>query len=211
MTFDPNIPLPTESPSTSASPIQVDFSQFSGIFSKLIGGVFYNHLPFNNFNQGKHGAVIMQNQTVDPEVNQDFVAIYSKSIASTFSTEPQLFAKIQSFLPTAQDRMDATNTPMQMTYNKVNLTVPIYQSFLIGGYLIYFGSTNTIGTQITLTPTPSKILNVQAVSQGTSNFSSQTNVPYDSTVIVTQPDKIKINSSRAPAASNFLWMAIAKQ
>ena len=213
MTYDPTTPSSKSSPKSSVSGIQTNFSQFASIFSSTSGGVIYNHMPLNNFNQGKHAAVLMQNQTRDFGIGntQSLAILYSKNApAATGGPQPQLFVQIPKFLPTELDTTKFNNPGMQLTYNTVNTSGPIYQSFLPGGYILYFGSTTTIGNPIVLSPIPTKILCVQAIPQGTSSFGGQTNIPYDVGVVVTQPGTIQINSTRAPGGAKFLWLAIAQ-
>ena len=204
MTYNPEIPLETESPFNSASPIQVNFSQFASVFA-------LNHIAINDTNQGKHGTVIMQKQIVDPSVEIDESILYCKNATTKAGTQPQLFSKIQKFLPNTADTTTANNDPIQLTYNSVGLTAPIYYSFLPGGYLIYFGTALKNAT-ITLLPSPTKILCATVFPTGTGNANhgaNKTNVPYDAWVTVTQiGGTIKINSTRAPNGSAFLWMAI---
>ncbi len=214
MSYNPNTPSSQSSPKSSVSGIQTNFSQFAGIFSSTSGGVIYNHIPLNNFNQGKHAAVLMQNQGFDFGIGktQSLAILYSKNAppAATGGTQPQLFVQIPKFLPTELDTTKFNNPGMQLTYNTVNTSGPIYQSFLPGGYIFYFGSTTTIGTPIVLSPIPTNILCVQAIPQGTSTVGGQTNVPYDVGVVVMQPGTIQINSTRAPGGAKFLWLAIAQ-
>jgi hypothetical protein len=206
MTFNPTIPKITASPKNSANAIRVNFAQFASIFSSTVLGVTYNHMPFNDQNQGKHAAVILQNQANHSGTVVDGTVLYSHDATSAaFATQPQLFTKIPKFLPTAQDTTTNQNSPVQITYNFVKTAGPQYQSFLIGGYLLYVGSTNNIINIITVTPKPTKILCVLPVSQN----SPANGNPYDWSVTVTQPDRFKINSSNAPAGTTYLWMAIA--
>ena len=222
MSYDPNIPSPESSPISSVSQIQTNFAQFASIFSNL-NGIFYNHVAFSNTDsaQGKHGAVIFENQSSDPGVIQSLDVLYSKDASSRSGTQPQLFIQIPQVLPTNIDKNPATNAPMQLTYNSVGMAGPIYYSFLPGGYLIYFGSAVTAGAPpngtvtITLSPVPTFIISVQAVPTGTGNAANggatRTNVPFDSWVIVNQAlSTIQINSQRATAGSTFLWMAVCK-
>ncbi len=215
MTYNPNIPEVTESPLTSASPVQVNFAQFGAIFSNLIGGVFNNHLPFNDANQGKHGAVIFQNQTLDPGVDQDLSALYSKNAISAVSPsgEPQLFAQIAKFLPTATDTTDATNAPMQLTYNSVGLTGPVYYSFLPGGYIIYFGmKTAVVATPelVTLTPVPSSLIIAIANPNTVENNSGHRALKI-STVILT-PSTFNVYADFSTVGQyDFSWLAIGVQ
>lgn len=197
MTYDPTIPRVTDSPLLSAPEIQPNFQQYAAIFSRIAGGVTYNHIGLNLQHQGKHGAVIFEKQTADPGVTQDLTVLYNKNATSAASTEPQLFAQIPQFLPTAQDTNPGPNAGMQLTYNKVNIAGPQYQSFLIGGYLLYMGTVGAgvLGDVIvTLVPKPSEILMVQ---QGTGST-----LP----VLVTQPDKFTINGQ---FITNFMVIARA--
>ncbi len=209
MTYDPQIPLVTESPKTSASPIQVNFSQFAAIFSKLIGGVTYNHMPFNNTQQGKHAAVMMQNQTLDPEVTEDMSVLYSKNATSNISTEPQLFVKIPKFLPTNLDATDAANIPMQLTYNSVGLSGPIYYSFLPGGYLIYFGNVTTASSPhlVTLSPIPSQILVAMATPNQVELNSTHQPIKISTNVLTSSTFNVYTNFT---GARSFNFFVIAR-
>ncbi len=179
MTYNPKIPKATASPKDSASPIQVNFNQYVSIFSRTAGGVIYNHIAFNDIHQGKHAAVLMDKVSNPPGVTQDLSVLFNKNAISNAGTQPQLFAQIPKFLPTKNDTTKADNAAMQLTYNQVNTAGPTqFQSFLIGKYLIYFGSSSS-GVTVTLTPTPTKILMVQL--QNSDGLAIQ----------VTQPDKIK--------------------
>jgi hypothetical protein len=195
MTYDPTQPAATTSPKLSVGDIQSNFEKFFNIFKN-------NHVALNDFNQGKHSTVIFQQQNNDPTVTNDQVTLYAKEVVSSISTEPQLFAKIK-------ESLNLPNLPFQLTLNQVNTTGPNqYQSFMMGGYLIYFGNTNDIPTPITLSPAPSSILCVQSVTQG---LIAGTNPPYDVGVTVTSNSTFKINSSNAILGTTFLWFAIGAQ
>lgn len=215
MTFNPNIPEVTESPLTSASPVQINFSQFAAIFSNLVGGVFNNHLPFNNANQGKHGAVIFQNQALDPGIDQDLSALYAKNAISAVSPsgQPQLFAQITKFLPTAFDTTDAANIPMQLTYNSVGTSAPVYYSFLPGGYLIYFGMQTAVSASpqlVTLTPAPSSLL-IAIANPNTVEINSGHRPLKISTVILT-PSTFNVYADFSTTGQyDFSWLAIGVQ
>lgn len=216
MTYDPQIPLVTESPLTSASPIQVNFDQFAKIFSNLSGMVNYNHMPFNNPHQGKHGAMVFQNQTVDPEVTGDWASLYPKNVTSAAGTEPQLFARIPKFLPTEIDTTDATNSPMQLTYNSVNTSGPMYYSFLPGGYIWYFGRVILTAANphtITLSPIHGEIMACFAFPE-TIGSGSSAGRPLKISVFNKQPNPQSFKVYVTLAGStlySFSWMAIAKQ
>jgi len=203
MSYNPLIPEPTESPYTSASPIQVNFAQFASIFSNPLGGVTYNHVALNNPNQGKHAAVLMQNQSVDPPVINTLDVIYPKNATSKVSTEPQLFLKIPEFLPIPQDGNKPGNLPMQLTYNSVGTAGPIYYSFLPGGYLLYFGSVTALGF-ITLSPVPTTILMAIAIPNNITAGLPNT----VSTEIAANNTGFTIYSN-AVGVFSFTWMAVA--
>ena len=210
MTYNPEIPLVTESPDTSSSPIQVNFSQFDTIFSNLVAGIYYNHMKMNLSTQGKHGAVIFQKQTTDPTVNQDQVDIYAKDATSNTSTEPQLFARIPVFLPTKFDTTEATNTPMQLTFNSVNTAGPVYHSFLPGGLIIYFGSVNDIVPSIVLTPQPTKILVALAFPNNVTTVGQP--IPYTVSTRINGNTSFNIfsnlNFTGPVVPYTFTWVAI---
>lgn len=209
MTYDPQIPVVTESPSTSASPIQVNFSQFSQIFGALTGGIYYNHISIGKSGQGKHGAVIFQEQSVNPVVDQDLVALYAKEYISHTSTEPQLFATIPKFLPTAQDTTQADNSPMQLTFNSVGLTGPlVYYSFLPGGYIIYFGSVAAVGVSpntVTLSPVPTSLL--LAIACPNTVESGSEHRPVKISTNITSPSTFDVYSV-ITAGYDYNWFAI---
>lgn len=198
MTYSPLIPSPASSPQNSASPIQINFSQFASIFSNLNSGIYYNHYPLNDNQQGKHGAVIFDQLSADPIVNLTLCSLYAKSTpaGSPPSNQPQLFARIQNFLPNGQP-----NTPMQLTFNTVSNTTP-YQTFFIGGYILYFGvipAPAMLPTQtITLSPVPTALLNVQASS-----------TTIDAVTIL----PISVSSFRVVITNSqtTYWLAIGKQ
>jgi hypothetical protein len=215
MTYNPEQPLVTDTPQISAPFIQVNFAQFAAIFSKLIGGVNYNHMPMNDENQGKHAAMIFENQILDPGVEGDLTVLYSKDAASHASTEPQLFAQIPKFLPTDLDTTNAPNDPMQLTYNSVNTAGPMYYTFLPGGYIVYFGmviATALIPYTITLSPVPSEVISIFAFPQTVDLTSAHQ--PLKISVFNNQPAPGSFNVYTIfPAGINFYdfsWMAIAK-
>lgn len=151
--------------------------------------------------------------SVDPGVNNNFTALYPKNVtAATGGTKPQLFIQVPQFLPTDNDSRAAPNLGMQITCNQVNTSGPQYQSFLPGGYLIYWGTTTNIATPITLSPAPSKIL----VAVATPNtMTTAGNGPFDASTTITSASTFKINSSLnfggSPISYSFGWYAIGAQ
>ncbi len=199
MTYVPDTPQNQPSPRDTQAQIQTNFAQWAVQFLK-------NHSAMNSSSQGDHQAVVLEKQSVDPGVTQDQVTLFCKDATSQLSTEPQLFAQIKKFLPTINDRTDAINEPMQLTYNSVNMTGPNqFQSFLIGGFLLFVGSTNNIATIITLTPSPSLIYMAIATS---SNLNG--GLPNDVSTFVTQPNQFKISSNFGFGGDVFYWIAIGK-
>jgi hypothetical protein len=207
MSYSPNIPEAEASPQNSASPIQQNFSSYAAAFSVLTGGVYYNHMPINDQNGGKHAAILLDNQSSAPGVTQDLDVLFSMNAISAASTQPQLFVQIPQFLPTPIDTSIAPNTPMQLTYNSVNTSGPQYQSFLPGGYLLYFGlisSLSGLGTTITLSPTPTKILMVQSFAAALDGGAAP--APW---VTIAQPGMFTVFSTIG-LAKPFYYMAIAQ-
>lgn len=204
MTYNPLKPDSGPSPLVDAPTIQTNFAQFAAIFSRTAGGVIYNHTPLNDNNQGDHEAILLEKQTADPGVTQLLDALYCKDATSNAGTQPQLFVQIPKFLPTILDTRNAPNNPMQLTYNAVNTAGPIYQSFLAGGYLVFFGTTNNIALNITLSPAPTTLLlaiaEPQNVLAGNTAFDVTTNIINNST--------FKINSISAIGVYTFSWIAI---
>lgn len=200
MTFDPNTPQPQPSPAATQSQIQTNFAQFATVFA-------VNHTALNNSHQGDHEAVIMQVQTDDPGVTQDLVALYCKNATSQAGTQPQLFAQIKEFLPTSLDTTTAPNTPMQMTYNSVNTAGPQYQSFLVGGLLVFFGSVTGVNVPVTITLSPSPSVIQVAIAIPTA-LSPPNNFPDTVNTQIISASQFKINSTNALPGDLFYWIAI---
>lgn len=200
MTFVRNIPEDFPPPREIVGQIRTNFAQYATVFGN-------NHMPLNSSTQGKHSNVILQQRGSDPEVEGGLDSLYGKSVTSASSTSDEVFVRIPQFLPNQQP-----NTPMQLTFNSVNVTGPDqYQSFLAGGYIIYFGQSSNIAVPITLVPTPSEIICV--VANPTQFTTSGTPIPLDVQATVFQPNQIVLTSNTAATNSpyNFKWVAIAKQ
>jgi hypothetical protein len=152
MTYDPTIPNADDAPASQQAQIKTNYSTIASIFSSTSGGVVYNHSPFNTANEGKHEAIILEDQVSDPDVTNDYVSLYNK--------DGDIFFRLLQFLPN-----EIPNDPMQLTYTQVNTAGPQYQTFIVGGYILYIGSVSgstsssaNITTTITLNPVPSQIL-----------------------------------------------------
>ena len=205
MTYNPQIPVGVISPQAQAPEIQTNFAQFASIFSTTIASNTFNHTAFNTPKQGDHETVVFEKQTTDPEVTNDLVILYSKDSTSAVDTEPQLFLRIPIF------KNMRGNPPMQLTYNKVNIAGPVYQSFMAGGYLLFFGTITDITINITLIPTPTQIL--CAIANSNTMTTVGTSVPFNVSTQIISNDQFKINSSLNGSTIipySFTWAAIAK-
>lgn len=200
MTYSPTEPQDLPPPVTATAQIRTNFSQFQTVFSE-------NHTALNNSNQGKHEAVIFEEQAIDPGVIGDYVAMYAKSVINTSSTAPQIFIQVPQFLPNNQP-----NLPEQLTFNSVNTAGPQYQTFLPGGYIMYFGNVSSVPVTITLSPVCSEILSVIANPNAfTSAILPGTFLPLTVFVNILNSTQFTINSMNLPATYSFKWVAIAKQ
>jgi len=199
MTYSPTKPDTGPSPLLDVSQIQTNFSVYATTYA-------VNHAALNSLNQGDHEAVVMELQTTDPGVTDTYDVVYCKNATTHAGTQPQLFVQVPKFLPTINDPRNKENVPMQLTYNQVNTAGPVYQSFLAGGYLLYFGTTSNIATNITLSPAPTKILSVIATPYqvGTNN------IPWNVSVTILSNTQFKINSTVAIGVYTFGWVAIAR-
>ena len=210
MTYSTTKPDRGPSPLIDVVQIQTNFAQFAAIFSSVSAGIFYNHTPINNKNQGDHESIIFSLQAADPGVTQNKDVLYSKNAASLSGSQPQLFVQIPKFLPNEKDQTDAQNIPMQLTYNAVNTAGPQYQSFLAGGYLVYFGSTMNIAVNIVLSPAPTKIL--VAIATPNNMTTVGTPIPYTVSTTIINNSTFKINStlngSGPVVPYSFGWVAI---
>lgn len=211
--YDPNQPENLPAPNTGVFSVRDNFSAYATGFNK-------NHVALNASNQGKHGNVILQQQSSDPSVEGGFDSLYGKSVTSNSSTSQELFARIPQFLT-----VDKPNTPEQLTFNVVNTTgTPLYQSFLPGGYVLYFGTVtnNVVNTPltsvITLSPAPSKIVcaianptRLALVSgAGTLLAPQKVNVVL-STTNTAQFTIFAVAPGTGLSVGDITWIAIAKQ
>lgn len=201
MTYNPNIPTDLPSPSVAVNQLRTNFSQYANVFDN-------NHVAINDSNQGQHSTVIFQGQTVDPGVDNTFDAVYCKSVVAASGTNQQIFVQIPQFLPNNQP-----NLPQQLTFDVVNVAGPQYQTFLPGGYLMYFGVaavvTQGVAIPITINPLSSGL--ILALANANNLFSVITNQPDDVTTQVTGPNSFTITSVLGIAGHTFSWVAIAIQ
>lgn len=201
MTYVPNTPQAKPSPKDTQAQIQTNFAQWAAKF-------LINHVAMNSSNQGDHQALVLENQSADPGVTQDQVTLFCKNATSQAGTQPQLFAQIKKFLPIPGDPRDAPNDAMQLTYNSVNVVGPNqFQSFLIGGYLLYFGTVTAVGT-VTLVPAPSQI--IVAIAQPNNMTSIGTPIANTVSTNVLNNSQFQILSSTATGVFSFTWIVIAR-
>jgi hypothetical protein len=207
VTYDPNIP--NDDPPASQQPqIKTNFAQLAAIFSSTSGGVVYNHSPFNSGNQGKHEAIILEDQVTDSAVTDDYVSLYNKG--------GQIFERLLQFLPNG-----IPNDPMQLTYGAVNTAGPQYQTFIVGGYILYVGSVSgttasaaNITTTITLNPVPTKILCPIAASNALTTSSRVQGLGIATKILSNSQFNIIIASpwiSGVAKAYSLTWFAIGSQ
>lgn len=200
------------SPALDASIIRTNFSDFATIFAT-------NHIALNDRNQGAHGQVIMQNQSSDPGVTEDLAILYSKTASSNLGSQPQLFVQIPKFLPTNLDTTDAQNVGMQLTYNEVNTAGPVYQSFLPGGFIFYFGIVSGVSVpnvitslNINLSPAPTEI--ITAIATPNTMTTIGTPQPFSVSTEINSNSMFTIwstaNGGGPGIPYSFTWTAIAK-
>jgi len=205
MTFNPNFPIPDSPPKAQVTQIRTNFSQYQTLFSE-------NHAGLNDPNQGCHEGIIFTNQSSDPGVSGDYVVLYAKNATSQASTQPQLFAQIPAYLPTTLDPSKIGSLPMQITYNSVNTTGPVYQSFIMGGYILYFGmvsgaGSGSISILVTLSPAPTKILIAIARPN---TIRPPSNFPVDADTQILTNKTFNINTNGTAGAFKISWMALAQ-
>jgi len=202
MTYSPNEPQDLPPPVVATTQMRTNFSTFQTIFSN-------NHFAINTSNQGKHAKVVFEQQSTDPEINSNYISLYSKSVINASSTQPQLFLKIPKFLPNNQE-----NLPEQLTFDTVNNIGPDYQTFLPGGYIMYLGSVNSVPSPIVLTPACSKIASVVVLPNNLTVPSPATPRPLTVYATKTGANTFIINSGDTglfPPGVRFNWVAIGIQ
>lgn len=202
MTYNPNIPEDLPSPDIATTLIRTNFSQYANVFDN-------NHAAINDSNQGKHTNVILQ-QISDPDVTDNLDSLYGKTAVAASGTTQEIFAKVPQFLP-----VDKPNLPMQLTFNVVNTAGPQYQSFMAGGYIIYWGTipsaTPTINTQVTLVPAPSKIVCVIPNPTKFAAVGGNPTRPVLVSATVNNSSQFTINATFPTGTGNVNWVAIAQQ
>ncbi len=201
MTYSPTEPQDLPPPVIATTQIRTNFAQFQTIFTD-------NHSPLNNSNQGKHTGVLFEQQTSDPGVISNYDAMYAKSVTNASSTQPQLFIQIPQFLPNNQP-----NLPEQITFDTVNKVGPVYQTFIPGGYIMYFGSIGAVPSTITLIPACSKIVSVVVLSNVITPI-PLTPVPLSVFATITSANTFDVDSQPVgflPPSYRFSWVAIGIQ
>ncbi len=196
------------SPLLDAPNIQGNFSTYGTVFGN-------NHIAMNGNNQGDHTTIIFETQTADPGVSSNIDNLYSKDVVMRIGTQPEVFLQIPMFLPKTPDWTQNLNRGMQLTYSTVDLIGPQYQSFLFGGYIIFFGivtgntSTSvTVSSVVTLTNPPTNLLDVIVQTNTVSPDASTT--PLDQATNIDSNSQFTIRTIKQTAsyAFTYRWVAI---
>lgn len=202
-TYNPSEPQDLPPPSVAVDTIRNNFASYADVFDN-------NHIAMNAANEGKHSQVILQEQVIDPTINSNFADLFSKIISAQSGFSQELHAMIPKFLPN-----NKPNTPQQLTFNQVNTAGPNqYQSFIAGGYIVYFGKVTQAGVAaaitVTLVPAPTEI--VCAIANSTTIISSSTFFYAPVAVNVINNFQFNVNpSTNAGVPRDFFWICIAKQ
>lgn len=206
MTYNPDIPIGDNSPANQVTAIQTNFQTFNTIFG-------LEHGDLTIADQGKHEAIKFALQSADPGVTQDYDVLYSKNTTSTaFGTTPQIFLQIPKFIDSV------ANSGMQLTYNAVNTAGPQYQSFLPGGYVLYFQNITGVAPSaadllfnITLSPTPTSIVCPIAYTNNMTTVGTPIPCAIMVSNIGTSTFDITMQSPGAGQNYSLTWLAVAKQ
>ena len=122
MTYNPNIPQPTDIPSQSQAQILDNFNLANTYFG-------INHVPFDaTLNNGKHNFASLLNQAADPATAAGELAIYAKSFGG---------------VSTYYMRKESNGTVIQLSNVDPILFNPA-STFLPGGYIMQFGNLNVL-------------------------------------------------------------------
>lgn len=132
MTYNPNIPQPTDIPSQSQSQILDNFTVANTVFG-------INHVPFDaTLNNGKHNFATLLNQSGNPATAAGEIALYAKAVGGISTW----------FL-----RKETNGTVIQLSNTDPIIANP-GSTFLPGGMLLQFGTTVVLfgGSQAILFP-----------------------------------------------------------
>lgn len=194
MAFTTKKPDRGPSPSADASNIQGNFDFWDTAFA-------VNHVAINESFQGDHTYVVFQKLSSNPKVSGNHNTLFAVNATSKVDTQPQLFFKMPKYYTKIE------NNAMQMTYNQVNVAGPQFQSFLPGGYLLYFGSESNINLSVTITlvPEPKEIL----LAIATPNNLSGSGPPFDvrTTILTNKTFKIDTDST---GSNTFGYVVVAQ-
>lgn len=146
----PSIPTSEQTPAASQPFILINNQNWPTLFN-------VNHGAMNSIVQGQHEEINFKQQSTDPIVTQDLGNLYCKSASNKSGSALQLFWRMKNFI------LSQPNNPEQITFSSVSTSNP-YQSFLIGGYVVYMGTFSLSGAGSTVTvsvsPTPTALLSV---------------------------------------------------
>jgi hypothetical protein len=151
MSFNPNIPLPTDKMLQSQTQIRANYQQINSVFGE-------NHAAFTSDKsiRGMHNELDLYQQAGDPTTASNQIALYTKAVSS---------------IPMTFFRPSSDATPIQLTYPSISTGPNLSQqySFIAGPFIIYGGLLTGVnnGAAITLTPTSTLIyVGVELIFQG---------------------------------------------
>ena len=134
MTYNPNIPLATQTIASTQSPIQTNFTQINSASS----GFAVDHQTLtDNVNGGKHNQISFLQQSGDPTAANNINFLYEKSSGG----------KNELFMRRASNDGSAV---IQMTYGTPSGTTT-GSSFLPGGFTIAWGVSGATGNNGSVT------------------------------------------------------------
>ncbi len=169
MTFNPNIPQPTDSPATDSQP------QFLTNFQQLNTQFSQNHVALTALaDNGKHTYVTLIDQGADPAVAVDEIALYSKSLGG---------------VSTLYMRKENNGTVIQLSAQDPSVAEP-GSTFLAGGVILKWGfgaiGSGVGGTTLTfvsafpnncweviITPLDPNALYASVVNKSVNNFAAR--------------------------------------
>ena len=127
MTYDPNIPQPSEDPSTSQGEILSNF--------QVLGADFQvNHVPLGAItNAGKHNFVELVNQAGVPSATTSEGTIYSKAVTRNGITTSETFY-------TPDNTGDEYQLTQIITAQKATFSTNPGFTFLPGGLILMWGT-----------------------------------------------------------------------
>lgn len=186
MSYNPNIPQPTDELVDSQADILANFQEIETFVS-------VNHYDFASPNEGKHKFVTMPVQSASPGTALGEVALFSKN---NIAGVPQLWLQKQNIAP-GGTAIDFTTATVTLTQGGTNLP---------SGVVLKWGQGATVANVQTVTFTtsfPTALLSIQvtpAIAVGAAIYYGDINVTaYSATAFSVYSEG---------AAQNYCWFAI---